>query len=44
MIKLMLERKTTRFPDYLWFSGVVRVSISRDGEMRVKAEDRLASE
>jgi hypothetical protein len=44
MVKLMLERKTTRFPDDLRFIGDLKVYTSPDGEMRVKAEARLASE
>jgi len=44
MFKLMLERKTTRFPNDLRFIGDFKVYTRPDGEMRVKAEARLASE
>ncbi len=43
-IKLMLERKTTKFSDDLRFIGDLKVYTTSDGEMRVKAEARLASE
>jgi hypothetical protein len=44
LTKLMLERKTTEFPDDLRLIGDFRVYTAPDGEMRVKAEARLASE
>jgi len=44
MIKLMLERKITEFRDDLRFIGDLKVYTAPDGEMRVKAEARLASE
>jgi hypothetical protein len=40
----MLERKTTEFPEDLRVIGDFRVYTTPDGEMRVKAEARLASE
>jgi hypothetical protein len=43
-VKLMLERKTTRFPDDLRFISDFKVYTAPDGEMRVKAKARLASE
>jgi len=44
MTKLMLERKITEFPDDLRFIGDFEVYTTPNGEMRVKAEARLASE
>lgn len=42
--RLMLERKATAFPDDLRFIGDFEVYTAPDGEIRVKAEARLASE
>lgn len=44
MTKLMLERKITEFPYDLRFIGDVEVYTAPSGELRVKAEARLASE
>ncbi len=44
MAGLTLERKITEFPDDLRFIGEFEVFITPNGEMRVKAEVRLASE
>ena len=44
MTNLMLERKITEFPDDLRFISDFKVYTAPNGEMRVKAEARLASE
>ena len=44
MTRLMLERKTTEFSNDLRFISDFEVYTAPDGEMRVKAEARLASE
>lgn len=44
MTRLMLERKTTEFSNDLRFIGDFEIYTASDGEMRVKAEARLASE
>jgi len=44
MTRLMLKRKGTAFPDDLRFISDFSLYLAQDGELRVKAEARLASE
>ena len=44
MTRLMLKRKATKFPDDLRFISDFSVYRALDGELRVKAEARLALE